>query len=95
MEPQSQSTHLDPGCRQKLSNALSQFSADKVSDQLLPLSRPVSFTAGEHLLEAGETADSVFFLCTGLVRFYYLTEDGREHNKSFAGAGIQTKGQSR
>lgn len=47
------------------------------------------------MLEAGETADSVFFLCTGLVRFYYLTEDGREHNKSFAGAGIQTKGQSR
>jgi CRP-like cAMP-binding protein len=42
------------------------------------------FDTGEHLHRAGTLANQVFFICSGLVRFYYVTEDGREHNKSFA-----------
>ncbi len=42
------------------------------------------FAAGEHLHRAGDLAERVYFICSGLVRFYYLTEDGGEHNKSFS-----------
>lgn len=45
------------------------------------------FDTGAQLVEAGAPADTLFFLTGGLVRFYYLDEQGREYNKSFAGAG--------
>jgi CRP-like cAMP-binding protein len=48
---------------------------------------PATFEANAHLLEAGDIADSVFYLCSGLVRFYYLAQDGKEHNKSFVTEG--------
>jgi CRP-like cAMP-binding protein len=38
-------------------------------------------------VKAGDVAEQVFFICRGLVRFYYLTVDGKEHNKSFATEG--------
>lgn len=52
--------------------------------QVRAICKPVSFAQGASLHRAGEVADSVYFIHSGLVRFYYLTEDGREHNKSFA-----------
>lgn len=49
-----------------------------------PYCRACDFQSGEYLLRAGEVATEVFFLCDGLVRFFYLQDDGKEHNKSFA-----------
>ncbi|WP_415902964.1 Crp/Fnr family transcriptional regulator [Neptuniibacter sp. QD29_5] len=42
------------------------------------------FQQEEMLLSAGEVGKHVFFITEGLVRFFYLTENGKEHNKSFA-----------
>ncbi|TNE47072.1 MAG: Crp/Fnr family transcriptional regulator [Deltaproteobacteria bacterium] len=42
-----------------------------------------TFAKNDYLLRAGETSDPCFFLCEGVVRFYYLTPDGKEFNKSF------------
>ena len=51
------------------------------------LFRPREFDAGMHLMEPGGDGQSLFFLGGGLVRFYYLTAEGKEFNKSFAVAG--------
>lgn len=39
------------------------------------------------LFRAGDRLESLFFVLSGLVRFYYLTPDGKEFNKSFATDG--------
>ena len=38
---------------------------------------------GEYLVRAGEQARTVSFVCSGLLRMFYLRRDGRELNKSF------------
>ncbi|WP_428672356.1 Crp/Fnr family transcriptional regulator [Roseibium sp.] len=43
--------------------------------------------AGDGIFSAGETPGFLYFVRSGLVRFYYLTADGKEFNKSFATAG--------
>src|SRR5688572_1543293 len=42
---------------------------------------------GSLLCEAGKNPSALHFLASGVVRFYYLTEDGKEFNKAFARAG--------
>ena len=39
------------------------------------------------LLSAGSLSDASYFLLSGLVRFYYTTEDGQEFNKAFYNEG--------
>jgi len=46
--------------------------------------RLATFARSQPLFRAGELADSVFFILQGLVRFYYVTADGKESTKSFA-----------
>lgn len=46
-----------------------------------------SYTANEHIFQAGETVDHVYFILKGLARYYYLTPDGKEFNKSFSTTG--------
>ena len=41
----------------------------------------------EVLVEAGSRSRSIYLLQSGLVRLFYTTEDGRERNKAFYGAG--------
>lgn len=41
------------------------------------------FEKNEYLVSAGEVADDFYFILTGLVRFFYSTEDGKEFNKNF------------
>ncbi|WP_164779542.1 Crp/Fnr family transcriptional regulator [Paenibacillus kobensis] len=41
----------------------------------------------EHYVRAGEEADSVGFVASGLFRLYYSTKEGDEYNKSFCGQG--------
>lgn len=46
-----------------------------------------SFAAGAHVIEAGDIVTELHFLLTGIARYYYLTPDGKEFNKSFARCG--------
>ncbi|MGB5867649.1 MAG: Crp/Fnr family transcriptional regulator [Arcobacteraceae bacterium] len=39
---------------------------------------------GEHLFYIEDDVKDFYFLIDGLARYYYLTEDGKEFNKSFA-----------
>lgn len=39
---------------------------------------------GDHLFCMGDKVDDFYFLISGLARYYYLTTDGKEFNKSFA-----------
>jgi len=47
------------------------------------LFRTGTYTKDSFLIRAGETMDSLFSINRGLVRFYYITESGREFNKYF------------
>ncbi len=42
------------------------------------------FAKEEYLARAGEIAQNFYFIVSGLIRFYYSTEDGKEFNKHFA-----------
>lgn len=46
-----------------------------------------SFAGGAHVIEAGERVTELHFLLSGIARYYYLTPDGKEFNKSFAWFG--------
>ncbi len=43
--------------------------------------------AGTRLFSSGEVLETLFFICSGLVRFFYLTPEGKEFNKNFVTAG--------
>jgi len=46
--------------------------------------RQRNFEAGEMLIRAGEPVREFFFMVKGLVRYFYLTREGKEFNKLFA-----------
>ena len=56
-------------------------------DFLLGHSRSVSFAPGEALITAGDVASNCWFLGSGFLRFYYLTDSGKEFNKAFSRPG--------
>jgi CRP-like cAMP-binding protein len=43
-----------------------------------------TFEKKGYLVRAGEVVENFYFINTGLVRFFYCTEDGKEFNKHFA-----------
>ncbi len=43
-----------------------------------------AFEKDSFLVNAGEVANNFYFIASGLVRFFYCTEDGKEFNKHFA-----------
>ncbi|WP_420414311.1 Crp/Fnr family transcriptional regulator [Roseibium sp.] len=45
------------------------------------------FEREDSLFAAGDRPKCLYFVQSGLVRFYYLTRDGKEYNKSFATEG--------
>jgi len=54
-------------------------------DAFLPFLETLEAPPKQVLLEAGQPTKSCFFIIRGLVRFYYLTFDGKELNKGFYG----------
>jgi len=63
----------------------------QLSDQAkLAFSHSVSlrdYDKGEFLLEHGQRDSGLFLIVKGLVRFVYLSPEGKEYNKSFAAEG--------
>jgi len=51
-----------------------------------PLFSYQTFSSGECIIEAGQAVNDLYFLSSGLARFYYLHPKGKEFNKSFAAA---------
>ena len=46
-----------------------------------------SYSAGSALIEIGEPPSRCWFLAAGFLRFFYVTESGREFNKAFSRPG--------
>ncbi|MCH9813668.1 MAG: Crp/Fnr family transcriptional regulator [Epsilonproteobacteria bacterium] len=46
-----------------------------------------SFDERIDIISAGDKVKNICFISSGLVRFYYLTENGKDFNKSFASQG--------
>jgi len=49
--------------------------------------RPMSFAKNDYLLNSGQTDTGLFLIVRGMVRFVYLSHEGKEFNKSFAAEG--------
>ena len=49
--------------------------------------RQKTVSANDHLLYPGSEEYELIFVCEGLLRFYYLAEDGTESNKAFVTGG--------
>lgn len=49
--------------------------------------RTRSFQAGHLLISAGEPVQAFFYVLRGLVRLFFITEDGKEFNKAFRQEG--------
>ncbi|MCK7613561.1 Crp/Fnr family transcriptional regulator [Roseibium sediminicola] len=45
------------------------------------------FSAGAVLFSAGDVLETLYFIRSGLIRFFYLTPEGKEFNKNFVTAG--------
>ncbi len=45
------------------------------------------YAAGAYVIEAGDRVRELGFILKGLARYYYLTPEGKEFNKSFAQTG--------
>jgi CRP-like cAMP-binding protein len=48
---------------------------------------PRSYSEGHALIEVGEAPSRCWFLVSGFLRFFYVTESGREYNKAFSRPG--------
>lgn len=52
-------------------------------DRLSAIFKLRRIPANEHFLLPGDHVHEVLFVCQGLLRFYYLSEEGAESNKAF------------
>lgn len=55
-------------------------------DQFEAILQPVAFSAGDHLSEAGKTANAIYYVATGIVRVYTI-HDGKDISMDFAFPG--------
>ncbi len=42
-----------------------------------------NYEKGQNLIDPNMDKSKIFFVCKGLIRYYYLSEDGKEWNKAF------------
>ncbi|MFK5913974.1 MAG: Crp/Fnr family transcriptional regulator [Woeseiaceae bacterium] len=56
---------------------------DEEFTRLLKLFEIRTYKNKEHIIDPTEEKSSVFFILSGLIRYYYLAEDGKEWNKAF------------
>jgi CRP-like cAMP-binding protein len=61
--------------------------SERETDLVLNNARVLQREAGDILFSAGDRLEDLYFVVSGLVRYYYLTPDGREFNKSFVSNG--------
>jgi len=61
--------------------------SDAEWDTILPSMQTIEVPKKHQLQKAGEPSTTHYFLVEGLVRYYYLGLDGKEHNKAFYDKG--------
>lgn len=49
--------------------------------------RPLELARGDHVFRQGDTDGALYFVESGILKAYYLAEDGREQVKSFVSPG--------
>ncbi|WP_419764730.1 MAG: Crp/Fnr family transcriptional regulator [Arcobacter sp.] len=64
-------------------NAISPISKEN-RDIAKPFFKTKTLTKGKHLFSIDDKVEDFYFLISGLARYYYLTVEGKEFNKSFA-----------
>ena len=52
-------------------------------DDLSRLFRLLNLSKGGHIVSPGDATSGLYFVCSGLLRYYYIAEDGKEWNKAF------------
>lgn len=66
-------------------NYISELGIDKsICDEVMPLFKLKKFQAGDIILEIGENTQVVCLILKGIVRGYYLDEDGNDVTKCFS-----------
>jgi len=68
-----------------MKNSLSQFAHLNQKDwgKLEAIFSYSKFQKNDHLVLPDEENSRIFFVCSGLVRYYYLDDNGKEWNKAF------------
>jgi CRP-like cAMP-binding protein len=71
---------------QQLRTAVNQWVelTDRQWDKLAAIFHLRTIREQEQMLLPGDYVHELLFVCSGLLRFYYLSEDGTESNKAFA-----------
>lgn len=52
-------------------------------EALISLFEELQYSKGEDIISPAFDESKIFFICSGLVRYFYLSEDGKEWNKAF------------
>jgi len=75
---------------QYFQNTLKQYTNidSKEFDVLLNIFELKKYRNNDHIINPTEENKSIFFIISGLVRYYYLTEDGKEWNRAFLSEGM-------
>ena len=60
------------------------------ANPLLEIFRQQTFTSKEHILSPDNKKSRIFFICSGLVRYYCMEENGNQWNKSFTCENMMT-----
>ena len=60
------------------------------STHLLKIFSQQAFTSKEHILNPANEKSRIYFICSGLVRYYCMADDGNEWNKSFICENMMT-----
>lgn len=68
---------------EELLNRNSERWETQIRQELTPLFRRREYTKGVELLHQGELWDRVFLVELGVLRLFFLKDDGREFNKNF------------
>lgn len=61
---------------------ITPFSDDECS-LFVPFLRPKLISKGEYLIEAGQCANNIAFVQKGVLRMFYMSQDGKEINNHF------------
>ncbi|OUS30162.1 hypothetical protein A9Q99_06700 [Gammaproteobacteria bacterium 45_16_T64] len=56
----------------------------------LGLFRQLRFVPKQHIVTPSVERSTLFFMCTGCARYYYLAENGKEWNKAFVSEGMMS-----
>jgi len=72
-------------CFEKMRNSLNQYASltEENWNKLSEIFQISKYSKATHIVHPSEENSRLFFVYTGLIRYYYLGDDGQEWNKAF------------